>query len=103
MTKGLRIRLDRTLCDGFGVCAKHAPDYFSLDDWGYASLVGDGTVPEKDRDAVMRALMDCPVHAIIYMGEHRPSEDGVPHVEAHEAPEPDPNSDGNEAVWGFVR
>ena len=103
MTEGLRIRLDRTLCDGFGVCAKHAPDYFSLDDWGYASLVGDGTVPEKDRNAVMRALMDCPVHAIIYMGEHRPSEAGVPPTEAHEAPEPDPNSDGNEAVWGFVR
>ena len=26
---------------------------------------GDGTVPEDDRDAVMRALLDCPVHAII--------------------------------------
>ena len=103
MTEGLRIRLDRTVCDGFGICAKHAPDYFSLDDWGYASLVGDGTVPEKDRDAVMRALMDCPVHAIIYMGEHRPSEAGVPPAEAHEAAEPDPKSDGNEAVWGFVR
>ena len=22
---GMRIRLDRTMCDGFGVCAKHAP------------------------------------------------------------------------------
>ena len=69
----MRIRLDRTVCDGFGICAKHAPEYFSLDDWGYASLIGDGTVPEADRDAVMRALMDCPVHAIIEMGEHRPS------------------------------
>ena len=39
---GMRIRLDRTMCDGFGICAKHAPEYFSLDDWGYASLVGDG-------------------------------------------------------------
>ena len=32
----MRIKLDRTLCDGFGICAKHAPEYFSLDDWGYA-------------------------------------------------------------------
>ena len=40
----MKIRLDRTVCDGFGVCAKHAPGYFSLDDWGYASLIGDGTV-----------------------------------------------------------
>jgi ferredoxin len=99
----VRIRLDRTVCDGFGNCAKHAPDYFSLDDWGYASLIGDGTVPEEDRDAVMRALMDCPVHAIIYMGEHRPSQDGTSPDEARETPEPDPKSDDSEAIWGFVR
>ncbi|MGE2728775.1 ferredoxin [Mycolicibacterium vaccae] len=61
----MRIKLDRTRCDGFGICAKHAPEYFSLDDWGYASLIGDGTVAEADRDAVLRALLDCPVHAII--------------------------------------
>ena len=63
----MRIRLDRTMCDGFGICAKHAPGYFSLDDWGYASLIGNGTVPDEDHDAVKRALLDCPVHAIIEM------------------------------------
>lgn len=63
----MRIRLDRTLCDGFGICAKHAPDSFSLDDWGYASLIGNGSVPEPAHDAVKRALLDCPVHAIIEM------------------------------------
>lgn len=62
---GMQIRLDRTMCDGFGLCAKHAPGYFSLDEWGYASLIGNGTVPEQDQDAVHRALLDCPVHAII--------------------------------------
>lgn len=67
----MRIRLDRTMCDGFGVCAKHAPEYFSLDDWGYASLVGNGSIPAKDHDAVMRALLDCPVHAIIEMSGGR--------------------------------
>ena len=46
----MKIRLDRTVCDGFGICAKHAPGYFSLDDWGYAALIGDGTVAEADRD-----------------------------------------------------
>lgn len=65
----MKIRLDRTICDGFGICAKHAPGYFSLDDWGYASLIGDGTVAEADRDAVMRALLDCPVHAITEIGQ----------------------------------
>lgn len=65
----MKIRLDRTMCDGFGFCAKHAPKYFSLDDWGYASLTGDGTVDEADEHDVMRALMDCPVHAIIEINE----------------------------------
>jgi ferredoxin len=103
VSDGLRIRLDRTLCDGFGICAKHAPEYFSLDDWGYASLIGDGTVPEADRDAVMRALLDCPVHAIIYMGEHRPSGDGKAHHDMQESPEPEPKTDDNDAISGFVR
>ncbi len=101
MSEPMRIRLDRTLCDGFGICARHAPEYFSLDDWGYASLIGDGTVPEADRDAVRRALLDCPVHAIIERGGHPP----LPH-QAHltaEAPEPNLDSADNEAISGFVR
>ncbi|TPG33107.1 ferredoxin [Mycolicibacterium hodleri] len=65
----MRIRLDRTMCDGFGACAKHAPQYFSLDDWGYASLIGNGAVYDGDQDAVKRALLDCPVHAIIEMAD----------------------------------
>jgi ferredoxin len=103
VSDGLRIRLDRTICDGFGICAKHAPGYFSLDDWGYASLIGEGTVPGEDRDAVMRALMDCPVHAIIYMREHRPSGDGAARHDAEESPEPEPKIEGNEAISEFVR
>lgn len=65
----MKIRVDRTLCDGFGFCAKHAPAHFSLDDWGYASLIGDGTVAEADQHDVLRALLDCPVHAIIEVTE----------------------------------
>lgn len=103
MSEGLRIRLDRTICDGFGVCAKHAPEYFSLDDWGYASLVGDGSVPDADRDAVMRALMDCPVHAIIEMAAGKPVDAPRPSTIADEAAEPHPATEANEAEWGFVR
>ncbi|MEU0539926.1 ferredoxin [Nocardia sp. NPDC005978] len=65
----MRIRLDRTLCDGFGLCAKHAPAHFPLDDWGYAALAGNGDIADGDQDAVLRALLDCPVHAIIAMPE----------------------------------
>jgi ferredoxin len=99
----MRIRLDRTVCDGFGVCAKHAPGYFSLDDWGYASLIGDGTVAEADHRAVMNALLDCPVHAITEIGDPKPS---IPHPEMRDDDE-DPaarvKTESNEAQWGFTR
>ncbi|MHA7664913.1 ferredoxin [Mycolicibacterium sp. HS_4_1] len=98
----MRIRLDRTMCDGFGICAKHAPSYFSLDDWGYATLVGTGEVPEADQPAVVRAVLDCPVHAIIEM-TGGPLAAPTPTPIHAEAPEPHPETDANEAEWGFVR
>lgn len=102
MTDKMRIKLDRTLCDGFGICAKHAPGYFSLDDWGYAVLVGNGDIPEADRDAVMRALMDCPVHAIMELSERRPDEPR-PNVNELDDPADTLKTEDNEAQWGFTR
>lgn len=98
----MRIKLDRTLCDGFGICAKHAPEYFSLDDWGYAVLVGDGNIPERDRDAVMRALMDCPVHAIMEIDE-RHLDPTPPPPATDEDPGEHLKTQGSEAEWGFIR
>jgi ferredoxin len=103
MNKPMKIRLDRTMCDGFGACAKHAPEYFSLDDWGYASLIGDGAIPETDRDAVLRALLDCPVHAIIAIGEHQPSGEARPSSNSEETPEPHVEDERSEAISEFVR
>jgi ferredoxin len=99
----VKIRLDRTVCDGFGICAKHAPEYFSLDDWGYASLIGNGTVADADRDAVKRALLDCPVHAIIAIGEHQPSGEPRSSVNSEESSEPDLAAGDSEAISEFVR
>lgn len=101
MTENLRVKLDRTLCDGFGICNKHAPDYFPLDDWGYAVLAGDGNIPARDHDAVQRALMDCPVHAIMELGERRP--DDAPAPSLTEPDLDDLKTDANEAEWGFTR
>jgi ferredoxin len=61
----MKIKLDRTLCDGFGKCAEHAPSVFSLDEWGYASLAGAAEVPGELEPRVRRAILDCPVDAII--------------------------------------
>jgi ferredoxin len=98
----MRIRLDRTVCDGFGLCAKHAPNHFSLDDWGYASLQGNGEVADSDRDAVKRALLDCPVHAITEWGERRGA---GPHPMSNGAEDPAEHlkTEANEAEWGFTR
>lgn len=60
----MKIKLDRTICDGFGRCAEHAPTVFSLDEWGYASLADGPHVPQELAPAVRRALLDCPVGAI---------------------------------------
>ncbi len=98
----LAIKLDRTVCDGFGFCARRAPQYFSLDDWGYASVVGDGVVAETDRDAVTRAMLDCPVHAIMELGEHR-FDAALPSTPSGEDPARDLLTEENEADWGFTR
>jgi ferredoxin len=98
----MKIRLDRTVCDGFGICAKHAPGYFSLDDWGYACLIGDGTVAEQDRDAVLNALLDCPVHAITELGERAPN-GAHPSSSSDEDPAAHLKTEANEAEWGFTR
>lgn len=61
----MKVRLEAATCDGFGTCAAHAPDVFELDEWGYASVKTDGTVPAGAEAATRRAVLDCPVHAIV--------------------------------------
>jgi ferredoxin len=60
----MKVRVDAELCEGFGNCAVHLPEVFELDDWGYASVEGDGTVPEGMEHLATRAIHDCPAHAI---------------------------------------
>ena len=59
----MRIKLDRTMCDGFGKCAEHAPTVFSLDEWGYP-IVDDNPLPAELVALAKRAVRDCPKRAI---------------------------------------
>jgi ferredoxin len=68
----MKIQLKQSLCDGFGTCARHAPEVFALDEWGYASVIGDGTVPAGAEDRTNRAIVECPVHAIEEVKEAKP-------------------------------
>ena len=66
LVAGLRVRIDRTLCVGFGDCMKEAPEGFKLDDDGIAVFVDPDTV---ERDRLLRACDACPVDAITVWDE----------------------------------
>lgn len=58
---GLRLRIDRELCVGFGDCVQQAPGAFRLDDEGLAVF----TNPDQTgREALLLACDACPVDAI---------------------------------------
>ena len=58
---GLRIRIDRTLCVGFGDCVTESPIAFRLDEESVAVFV----TPEAEvRETLLRACDACPVDAI---------------------------------------
>ena len=61
LVSGLRVRIDRTLCVGFGDCIKEAPEGFKLDGDGVAVFVDPDAVA---RDRLLRACDACPVDAI---------------------------------------
>jgi ferredoxin len=60
----MKIQVDSTKCDAYGLCAETAPQLFELDDFGYATATNDGVVPEEDRAAADLAIKACPVSAI---------------------------------------
>jgi ferredoxin len=57
----LRVRIDRTLCVGFGDCITEAPEAFVLDESGVAVFVRPD---EVERERFLRACDACPVDAI---------------------------------------
>ena len=58
---GLVVRIDRTLCVGFGDCVDEAGEAFRLDEEGIVVFVD----PERvTRERVLRACDACPVDAL---------------------------------------
>lgn len=56
--------MDSGVCQGHNRCIALAPESFDLDENGYASAAGDGTVPPENLAAVMSAVDNCPEEAI---------------------------------------
>jgi ferredoxin len=60
----VRVTVDPDKCQGHGRCMMYETTMFECDDLGYASVPGDGTVPEAEHEQVWLASLNCPEHAI---------------------------------------
>lgn len=60
----MKLVLDQTACQGYGLCQQAAPDLVDLDDWGYAGLLGDGDVAAAQQGPAQAAVAACPVAAL---------------------------------------
>lgn len=59
----MRVQVDMTKCQAYGLCAEEAPEVFDLDEWGYPVLADD-VVPAGQEPSVCRAFVACPAQAI---------------------------------------
>jgi ferredoxin len=64
----VRVTVDATKCEGYGACVDICPSVFNMDDWGYVATTGDGTVPDGEEKAVLKAISLCPENAIRHSG-----------------------------------
>lgn len=58
----LTIRIDRTLCVGFGDCIQESPETFLLDDEGIATFTDHPDAAARER--LLKACEACPVDAL---------------------------------------
>ena len=60
-----RLRVNPTLCDGYGYCAEIVPELISLDDWGFP-IVSAGEIDEQNvMRLAQRAVATCPRLALL--------------------------------------
>jgi ferredoxin len=60
----LRVRVNRTRCQGHARCTALAPELFEIDGDGDASEIGDGVVPPQLSHKAYLARANCPEFAI---------------------------------------
>ncbi|MEZ0089236.1 ferredoxin [Streptacidiphilus sp. EB129] len=59
----MKLLLDSTLCQGYGLCQEHAPALVDLDEWGYAQILA--AQPAADQEPAARAAVEaCPNRAL---------------------------------------
>ncbi|MEM9607600.1 MAG: ferredoxin [Actinomycetota bacterium] len=60
----MRIRVDPDKCQGHNRCFALAPELFDVDDYGMATALDDGVVPEGLEGKAQLAIDNCPEFAI---------------------------------------
>ncbi len=60
----MKITVDSEKCQGHNRCFSLAPELFDVDDYGYATEIGDGSVPAELEDKARLAVANCPEFAI---------------------------------------
>jgi ferredoxin len=65
----MRVRVDADKCQGHNRCYAIAPELFDVDDLGYATAIGDGTVPAGMEEQARLAAANCPELAVEIMEE----------------------------------
>ena len=59
----MRLHIDRTACDGRGLCAELLPELIAEDDWGYP-ITRDPAVPPSLEVPARHAADRCPALAL---------------------------------------
>lgn len=67
----MKVRVDASVCAGFGVCLGLSPEVFELHDDGYA-IVRVSEVPKECEHAVRAAVNQCPSGAISLSDDSSP-------------------------------
>ncbi|MGW2426074.1 ferredoxin [Streptomyces sp. NPDC001709] len=59
----MKLLLDSTRCQGYGLCQEPAPELIDLDEWGYARVRGHD-VPPGSEDTAEATVAACPNSAL---------------------------------------
>jgi ferredoxin len=65
---GLRVRIDRLLCVGFGDCIEIGPEAFEFDDDGIVRFKPDADSVKREK--LILACRECPVDALTVWDEN---------------------------------
>lgn len=60
----MRLVIDSEKCEGHNRCYALAPELVDVDDYGEASVIGDGVVPAELEDKARLCVDNCPEFAI---------------------------------------